>query len=660
MFSWIIRIIVLWNILYISKYILTENISYLCFILSLTWIILLFLLLFFIGYINNLLRTFYQFIKSFYLVKNTDSIFFLNDKPIDKKEDDIYSLFSEKTKINILKILKQDINAFHINWKWWEWKTSLYNLLKEELNKTFEIYEFNPWYISIEKNIISSFLEWLSKNFSYINNQVEDLKKLLVKNEKTFWFIELFFHNKSIEQLKNNINNKFKYKKLLIIIDDLDRLTKAEEIMEVLKIIWEFERYNNIKFLLLFDKPLLEEKIRDVVKDNNYLKKIIQYSYNLKIKEKDLKKYFEDKIQELTNNNLSNNIYSRHNTDEWSLSYFGINHHIKNWFFKYSIKNLRDCKLYLNRFYIKYDLLNNEVNISDLFELTILDVFYEEIYKDIIENWKFAYVSKFYSSWSDNKNYWFIKENIEMLIKRYNTNEQTYIKEILFNLFPEIKWAFGANIPRKYWNSYDWNNTMKIELPDYFNKYFLEDIPEEISDKLLFYKLENFNSSTELEKVNFMNEQSQFKRVISHCNYIKNHNEFIEWNINYINNYCFIGDNISLFTNISTLIQKIIDIKNDRKKSDYKLELYKNIIYNCKNILFLLIFVNCYISKDSWNERNYEEFYNNLKEILKNKINEIINSWWNIYQWIKKENINVFEYEDMWLPAILWKDYKKI
>ncbi|NVP17423.1 hypothetical protein HUU51_01770 [Candidatus Gracilibacteria bacterium] len=660
MFSGIIRIIVLGNILYISKYILTENISYLCFILSLTGIILLFLLLFFIGYINNLLRTFYQFIKSFYLVKNTDSIFFLNDKPIDKKEDDIYSLFSEKTKINILKILKQDINAFHINGKWGEGKTSLYNLLKEELNKTFEIYEFNPWYISIEKNIISSFLEGLSKNFSYINNQVEDLKKLLVKNEKTFWFIELFFHNKSIEQLKNNINNKFKYKKLLIIIDDLDRLTKAEEIMEVLKIIGEFERYNNIKFLLLFDKPLLEEKIRDVVKDNNYLKKIIQYSYNLKIKEKDLKKYFEDKIQELTNNNLSNNIYSRHNTDEGSLSYFGINYHIKNGFFKYSIKNLRDCKLYLNRFYIKYDLLNNEVNISDLFELTILDVFYEEIYKDIIENGKFAYVSKFYSSGSDNKNYGFIKENIEMLIKRYNTNEQTYIKEILFNLFPEIKGAFGANIPRKYGNSYDWNNTMKIELPDYFNKYFLEDIPEEISDKLLFYKLENFNSSTELEKVNFMNEQSQFKRVISHCNYIKNHNEFIEWNINYINNYCFIGDNISLFTNISTLIQKIIDIKNDRKKSDYKLELYKNIIYNCKNILFLLIFVNCYISKDSWNERNYEEFYNNLKEILKNKINEIINSGGNIYQGIKKENINVFEYEDMGLPAILGKDYKKI
>ncbi|EAH5118478.1 NTPase, partial [Campylobacter coli] len=89
------------------------------------------------------------------------------DKPIEKKEEDLFSRNSVAEQLNtIIKNYKEeDSITFGIIGDWGSGKTSFVNMTLEDFkdDENFIIVKFNPWNISTRKKLISDFFTTLAK-----------------------------------------------------------------------------------------------------------------------------------------------------------------------------------------------------------------------------------------------------------------------------------------------------------------------------------------------------------------------------------------------------------------------------------------------------------------------------------------------------------------
>lgn len=237
--------------------------------------------------------------------------------------------------------------------KWGEGKTSVINLVKQELeSKDKLIFEFNPASFAETNKIQDTFFEELAKlfkvktsgNYKKTAKKIKLYKNLIggtikTKNEiQTFSNILLglgtlcamypsfsnslnyikinllveiapyfaiglisipilgvlanpvlsYFNflseTKSTSDIKNEIQNilQKEEKKLIIIIDDIDRLTKSE-VRNLLLMIKINADFCNTNYLLSFDRAILENLLSKdpEVSSSNFLSKIVQHSIEL-------------------------------------------------------------------------------------------------------------------------------------------------------------------------------------------------------------------------------------------------------------------------------------------------------------------------------------------------------------------------------------------
>ncbi|EAL9358785.1 NTPase, partial [Campylobacter coli] len=89
------------------------------------------------------------------------------DKPIEKKEEDLFSRNSVAEQLNtIIKNYKEeDSITFGIISDWGSGRTSFVNMTLEDFkdDENFIIVKFNPWNISTRKKLISDFFTTLAK-----------------------------------------------------------------------------------------------------------------------------------------------------------------------------------------------------------------------------------------------------------------------------------------------------------------------------------------------------------------------------------------------------------------------------------------------------------------------------------------------------------------
>ncbi|EFB0827122.1 NTPase [Campylobacter coli] len=115
------------------------------------------------------------------------------DKPIEKKEEDLFSRNSVAEQLNtIIKNYKEeDSITFGIISDWGSGRTSFVNMTLEDFkdDENFIIVKFNPWNISTRKKLISDFFTTLAKEICRRKNKISIWKnKTSIKVEILFFY----------------------------------------------------------------------------------------------------------------------------------------------------------------------------------------------------------------------------------------------------------------------------------------------------------------------------------------------------------------------------------------------------------------------------------------------------------------------------------------
>lgn len=319
--------------------------------------------------------------------------------------------------------------------------------------------------------------------------------KNLLKKLSNFFESKGKSNNKSIDNVKTSIekilNNR--NKKLLIIVDDIDRLTPIE-MNEVFRLIRANANFPNTIYLLAYDKDIIENSIGDYLKVNGkeYLEKIVQVNLDLPLRH-------QSKIHQYLFSELDR-ILSL--LPEKSSVYFDKDSYWANIYnsgFRDYFLTIRDIKRYINglEFSIKQLIHNNvlEVNPVDFFALEAIRIFAPEFYNFLkYEKLLFTTTESNYVG-SSTKPREERKNKISTAFEKISLEQRESTKKIIFELFPQVKGnvdGFGNTSYGHEWQEI-WEKTLRICATNCFDQYFTL-IPGGDEGEISQFEIENIFS----------------------------------------------------------------------------------------------------------------------------------------------------------------------
>lgn len=414
------------------------------------------------------------------------------DLPIKDIDNDKLNFlpFAQKVAKGIKNYKQNETFIISIEGKWGSGKTSLMNLIENEIKDDVEIMHFNPWLLTDIRQVINLFFDELIKVLCYGSFKAkwnEDIKKdiktlaniLLPDNINVdIGLIKLGYKPKdvflknddSLEKIKSRINEYLKNldKKIVIIVDDIDRLTdeETEFIFRLTKGIADFD---NLIYILLYDKGIVAKSLQTFKNENGekYLEKIVQYSLPVpKPHRLTLNKLLFQKIDEIIENLKKEGNQIFFDRDKWSIVIYEV--------LTKHILTVRDINSIINILSFEYPIVVEDVNFTDFFLLTLLRVKNNNLYESIYEN-----KNKFLL---DEKN---IGDNLRTYL-----DEQKEFKNILELLFPNLRKDLHPQLASKYDIANDHKNKYLTDIY-YFENYFSLSIPQDKLSYKDFKEVEN-------------------------------------------------------------------------------------------------------------------------------------------------------------------------
>ncbi|RRD37741.1 NTPase [Fusobacterium nucleatum] len=452
---------------------------------------------------------------------------FCSEKPIISKENDL--LGRAKVASYLAKEIEhyknRDSLTIGIVSKWGSGKTSFINMILENFkgNDKYIVIKFNPWNMSSRKQLISDFFLQLSNNIKKENKS----NKIIGTIGKTLGTLSKFFkplglipplsllgtigditekasgfineyleaEKEDLETLKGNINQELEDldKKLLIVIDDIDRLCD-EEIREIFQLVKSIADFKNTIYILSYDREIVAKALDKTQqnKGEEYLEKIVQVPLVLPyISKSDLDKIFINRL------NTSINIPDEEYDNEYfsKIYYNGLAE---------SFENLRDIERYMNVFNLGVNLAIEELNINDYIVLTLIKVFEPNLYEYIKNNKDYFSGTKFDEFLNKDKKE--ILDELEEIYKNLKKFEKRKIKRLMEVIFPKLEVT-----------TYDegfidiWGKARRIATPVYFESYFRLDFPEDEIKKSEIKKFREFSTEEDLIKIFNMNNKKKIR-----------------------------------------------------------------------------------------------------------------------------------------------------
>ncbi len=232
------------------------------------------------------------------------------DKAIENIRDDKLGRSSFSKRIAEFINNYKDIESFSLGLtgKWGTGKTSIINMIRENISSDILVYNFNPWDISVREQLFGDFFSGMSLILdSKEGNNIENAKEISQKLKlyanifKPLKYIPMIApiveavseilnitsdnlksysesREKDLFSLKKELNESLKKinKKILIIIDDVDRLSD-EEIKEIFHLIKSVGDLSNTIYLLSYDKDLVTNVMDKIQKNRGeeYTEKLI-------------------------------------------------------------------------------------------------------------------------------------------------------------------------------------------------------------------------------------------------------------------------------------------------------------------------------------------------------------------------------------------------
>lgn len=207
---------------------------------------------------------------------------FTADYPIKLPGEDIF-VMNEQINRLVDYLDEVDVNDYAfslgLSGKWGCGKSSIFNLMRvciKELKKDYIIVDFNPRTSKNPELIQEDFLRTLKRQLKpyhtglnkYFSDYADSLN-LSGDMPAIFGLIVGLFRTKSKDwnESFNTINDAIKEigKKIIVFVDDLDRLT-GEEIMEVMKIIGKNASFSKVVYVSSYDKLYINEALAGYLK----------------------------------------------------------------------------------------------------------------------------------------------------------------------------------------------------------------------------------------------------------------------------------------------------------------------------------------------------------------------------------------------------------
>lgn len=351
--------------------------------------------------------------------------------------------------------------AIGILGNWGDGKSYLSNNLLSELSKfpdDYIILDFNPWLYDKDQLIGGFFNEFLNVTSSIDRSLKNDFASYASKiteqsdNEKiqlTNFLLKLLSDSRTINEVKCSISEKIKFsrKKVVVFIDDTDRLD-AEEIQSVLKIIRNTANFANTFFIAGIDFNYIDSKIDDI----KYLKKIFNVLITL------------PKVSTSTLKNEILNRFEKHfpNDDDITDALDDLLQH--EWFISF-IKNLRQLNRLINSFKIAYNNIQKNVDITDLLILETLKNSATAVYFDIFNGNILKYDPNEYQTTEQERDNWEIKLDPEKKYSETTENLQNALEYLIRRGGKKHFRSFSAGYQLMYFNY----ATIGIDIVKFYN-----------------------------------------------------------------------------------------------------------------------------------------------------------------------------------------------
>lgn len=431
--------------------------------------------------------------------KQNSYIFIEPDEPIKQEKEDRLkrAIFVQNIKDVFEENLQENKgNVFLLSAGWGEGKTSCINLLKEQLNQKniYEIIELNPWFNDTKEKLLKAFFgeinHFTKTNYPYKSLEYEfnDILKLsTIKIPKIPIEIDLnkFTVDKNIQNKIIEIGNALKIysKRLIFVVDDVDRLEK-NHILYILQVIQMFRQYTNIIFMLSCNyekveqilceesEPCIQKKdsnemIKKAAYYKDYLAKIITVPFYVpKAESYFIKKELLIKLNKIF---IDESLINKENLKKISTEIF---------------QTIRDIKRFYNHFVITYKNFDKRLDIFDFINLSILYVFYPELYNSAninraqwfdIKFWNENVPRKVLSGNDLNSHEEEVKKSInnyfKLLLNKYNSNDKKCLKELFYLVSPVY---YYANKSINYKKEISSTETSYFREKSFLSAYFLQ------------------------------------------------------------------------------------------------------------------------------------------------------------------------------------------
>lgn len=412
------------------------------------------------------------------------------DLPIKKCEEDLLErvTFAETLAKAIASYYRNESLVVGIFGEWGSGKTSIINMVIEKLeeisdeNKSSIVIRFSPWNYSSQNGLINLFfkelllcigknksqkskkiIEWILKYMSVLEGGVFENSKVEKISKGIREFYNVLEKNQTLEDTKRNLIQELnKYdRKIIVIIDDIDRLTKTQ-VQDVFQLVKQIGDLPNIIYFLPMDREAVISALdkKHVGNGEKYLEKIVQIPFSIpELDKESLRNILDTKVQKI----IDDNSQEKHIIDldyKESIYYNCISLYVKN---------LRDVNRVLNIFKFRYSIFKNEICVEDILALSIVEALDPRLFKWI-------YLNKSILCLKDNDNR-DTREYRNSKIKELNLKQIEAERglKLVSVLFPN----FAVKVEYFYTGKGTWSEArakMRIANLDRFEMYFTFDL----------------------------------------------------------------------------------------------------------------------------------------------------------------------------------------
>lgn len=433
------------------------------------------------------------------------------DAPVSSEDEDIFSRWKFSERVAQVIANRRDPSSIVIGLygRWGNGKTSVLNFIEKSLDTNDNVIciKFNPWRFGTEDQLLMGFFnqiaDALDAKLETREDKLKDIGNKILKPMSSAAgmgvvgdIVSSYISMPDINIFKSRTEQLLEksQKRVLMLIDDVDRLDKSEihALFRLVKLTADF-KYTS--YILAFDKDIVASSLQDRYSTSQgnsgeeFLEKIIQVPLHLPYIDKQVLRNFcfqgVDTALELANIELNDE-----QAQEFARNFVSS--------FDSCITTPRKAKLYSNIIMFSLPILKGEVNPVDLMLIEGIRTFYPRLYETIRDN-ELSFVGAFptgsNSNYDTDKDY--IKKLVDDALINIDSNSKLSVIRLLETIFPRLQAVYG----RMHYGGDSlklWNDNQKICSKSYFSRYFGYSLPtDDVSDVAITQLVQDINDWSE-------------------------------------------------------------------------------------------------------------------------------------------------------------------